>query len=72
MVDWTITATTIYCDATDDEVTVMVFKDGSTKCTGYDKYSKSDRPLKQIKCLGTNCSRLAQYKDKLFSEESGK
>ena len=35
MVDWQVTATTIYCDAVDDDVTLLVYKDGSAKCTGY-------------------------------------
>jgi hypothetical protein len=29
--DWQITATTIYCDAVDDDVTIIVYKDWSTK-----------------------------------------
>ena len=41
MVDWQITATTIYCDAVDDEVTILVNKDWSTRCTGMRKYSES-------------------------------
>jgi hypothetical protein len=33
--DWQLTATAIYCDAVDDDVTIIVYKDWSTKCTGY-------------------------------------
>ena len=40
MVDWKVTATTIHCDAVGDEVTILVYKDGSVKCIGYDKYGK--------------------------------
>lgn len=29
MVDWKVTATTIYCDAVDANVTIMVYKDRS-------------------------------------------
>lgn len=35
MVDWRVTATTIYGDAVDDDVTVLVYEDWSTRCTGY-------------------------------------
>ena len=43
MVNWIVTATTIYCDAVADEVTVIVDKDGVLKCTGYTKYYKPDK-----------------------------
>jgi hypothetical protein len=35
-----LTAKTIYCDAVDDDATIIVYKDWRTKCTGYDKYSE--------------------------------
>ncbi len=81
MVNWQVTATTIYCDAVDDEVTIMVYKDWTVKCTGQSKYGKSgkdaidllskkSRRLKQqLECAGTECYRLTQYKEKLLSEE---
>ena len=40
MVDWKVTATTIYCDAVDANVTIMVYKDQSTKCVGYRKFGE--------------------------------
>ena len=80
MVNWQLTAITIYCDAVDDEVTLMVYKDGSVKCTGYRKYGESSKEIlakrksKQLKwqpkCEGPECYRLIQYKDKLFTEEA--
>ncbi len=84
MVDWQITATTIYCDAVSDEVTVMVFPDWSVKCTGYNKYRQPnketrklvDRKSKQsgrkLECEGLECPKVTQYKDKLVAEEAGK
>jgi len=83
MADWVITATTIYCDAIDDEVTLIVHRDGGLKCTGYQKYSKPDKETarairikgkqlgKQLGCEGLECRRVAQYRDKLFAEEAG-
>ncbi len=82
MVNWQITAKTIYCDAVDDEVTLMVYKDASCHCTGFRKYnepnavtqkmiSEKTRHLKRsIKCEGEQCYRLTQYKDKIMAEES--
>ena len=84
MVDWQVTATTIYCDAVDDEATLIVYKDRSTKCTGYQKYSEPDRKLakvmkrkgkqlkRQLECEGPECHRVIQYRDKLFAEETKK
>ncbi len=82
MVDWLITATTIYCDAVEDEVTFIARKDGTMKCTGYNLYStpnkknikmikqKSKRLKKTIKCEGLDCRQIKQYKNKLFSEQA--
>jgi len=84
MADWQITTTTIYCDAIDDEATVLVYNDGTTKCTGYTKYSNPSREAeiqlkkrgkklnKILKCDGPQCRRVTEYKDKLFVEDSGK
>jgi hypothetical protein len=83
MADWVITATTIYCDAVDDEVTLIVHGDGGLKCTGYDKYGTADKGTvksikirgkqlgKQLGCEGLECHRVAQYRDKLFTKEAG-
>lgn len=81
MVNWQITATTIYCDAIDDEVTLIVSRDGTVKCTGYKKYGKPDKETarsikikskrlgKQLGCNEPECHRLIQYRDKLLSGE---
>ncbi len=84
MVDWQITATTIHCDAVDEEVTLMVHKDWSTKCTGYRKYGepskemlnllkeKSKQLKRQLGCTGLECPRVTEYKEKLSTEEADK
>ena len=84
MVNWQITATTTYCDAEDEEVTLMVYKDWSTKCTGYRKYGEPNREMlnllekksrrlkRRLECTGPECPRVTQYKGKLFSEEAEK
>ena len=82
MVNWQLTATTIYCDAVDDDVTLMVYKDGSAKCVGYKKYrepskeisklvkGKSNQLGRKLECEGPECWRVIQYRDNLFAEEA--
>ena len=75
MTDWQLTATTIFCEDMNDEVTIMVYKDGKTRCTGYDAFmklntdTKNKKHMSEIECHGPVCHRVAAYKDKLFSEE---
>jgi uncharacterized protein YqkB len=83
MVNWQVTATTVFCDAVDDEVTIIVYKDWSVKCTGHEKYANSrDAEFQLVKrslqlrrtlqCEGLECERVNQYKEKLAAEETGK
>ncbi|MFQ6122963.1 MAG: hypothetical protein ACE5LA_07925 [Dehalococcoidales bacterium] len=84
MVNWQVTAATIYCDAVDDEVTLIVYKDKSVKCTGYKKYAEPDKETAKVierkskqsgrwlECEGLGCHRVIQYRDKLFAEETKK
>ncbi len=83
MVNWQVTATTIYCDAVDDDVTIMVYQDRSTRCVGYKKYiesitketakelKKREKKLgRELKCEGPECSRVITYRDGVFTEEA--
>ena len=77
---WQLTATTINCDAVDDEVTILVNKDWSLRCTGHTKYltareanklrKKGHRLGRELKCEGPECPRALQYREKLIAEES--
>ena len=77
---WQVTATTINCDAVDAEVTILVYKDWTAKCTAHAKYTssrgasilrkKSLSLKRELKCLGPECPNLIQYRKKLLSEES--
>ncbi|MFH0914324.1 MAG: hypothetical protein V1849_03435 [Chloroflexota bacterium] len=81
MVKWQVTAATIHCPQVADEVTLMVFQDGSRKCTGSSKYcspgremarlmrEKSQKLKQELRCAGENCAHLAEYRDRLFKEE---
>jgi len=82
MVNWQITATTIYCDAVDDDVTLVVDKDWNVVCTGFKKYSekldkaaaktlkqKSRRLGRVLSCEGPLDFRVTNYRDKLKLQE---
>jgi hypothetical protein len=81
MVDWEVTATTIYCDDVDDEVTIIVNKNGTAKCTGIQKYAKTNKDaLKELKkkskkmgksltCKDKTCQKLPKYRDELMKKK---
>lgn len=83
MVDWQITATTFYCEAVADEVTLLVKPDWSVTCTGLIKYTSNraasielvKRALqmqKSLDCKGIDCPFVTEYKIKLQAEEDMK
>ena len=79
--NWELTATTVYCEAVDDEVTLMVSADGTARCTGIQKYLKPDRETskdmkergkksgRQLACHGEECQTVAQYRAELLGEK---
>jgi hypothetical protein len=81
MVDWEVTATTIFCEAVDDEVTLIVSGNGAVKCSGRQKYenpSKETRKTlaakaksggKQLGCKGEGCNTVKLYRDKMLGEK---
>ncbi len=81
MTDWQVTAATIHCDAVDEDVTIIVYPDWSTKCTGLVKYKTSrEAKLNLVKrslalrraldCQEADCARIPEYVEKLKSEEA--
>jgi hypothetical protein len=85
MVDWQLTATSIYCEAVDDDVTIIVNGDRTTSCTGHKKYvdsitkevavmirKKSKKLGRDIRCEGPLDYRVVNYRDKLFSEDNAR
>jgi hypothetical protein len=82
VVDWQVTATTIYCDAVDDNVTIIVYQDWSTRCTGYRKYvenldkeagkmlgRKAKQQGRNLGCEGPLDYRVTDYRDRLVTED---
>ncbi len=51
---WQLTAITIYCDAVDDEVTIILHKDGAITCTDYRKYTEPSKETDSGFCLLTH------------------
>jgi len=71
MVNWQITAKTIYCAAVKDEVTLMVKSDGSSRCTAQKKLDKSGNMIPgSQRCDSDTCPHLNEYRDRLFAEET--
>jgi hypothetical protein len=82
--EWEITATTVFCDAVDDEVTLIIYADGTLKCTGRDKYLKpgkeTSRAMKKkgrqqgkpLACLDEKCTVMKDYRDYIFKGQDGK
>ena len=81
MVNWQVTAKTIYCDVIDEEVTLIIRQDWSAQCTGYsgnrdsgvapDRLPKSKK-LRRSNCEGLECRRITEYKEQLLGEEKNK
>ena len=83
MADWQVTANTIDCKAVAEEVTIIVNRDWSVKCSGCDKFANSRRAQiklversmnlrRSLECRGLQCSRITEYIEKLKSEEPSK
>jgi len=73
--DWEITATTVYCEAVGDEVTLMVRADGACKCTGSQKYAAivkktRSKNKKNRACNEVDCPTLNQYRDRLLKGQT--
>ncbi len=71
MLDWQITAATFRCQEIDDEVTLLVYKDWSVKCTGYQKRNNLlQKENYKHGCSGEDCHLVTEYRDRLKAEES--
>ena len=73
--DWELTATTVFCEAVNDEVTMMVYADGTCKCTGSRKYAATGKAKRQKNkkgdaCSEVDCLTLIKYRDRLLKGET--
>ena len=60
---WQVTAKTIRCDLAGGVLTtLMVYPDGSGKCTYYNKNSSAKDKAKRLKnCKGLECSHIKEF-----------
>jgi hypothetical protein len=82
MPEWQMTAKTVFCEQVQDEVTWLVYQDGTVRCTGDRKYNQPNdltrqairaksRELKRpVRCEGEKCPRMAVYKEQILAEEA--
>ncbi|MBN1369318.1 MAG: hypothetical protein JW954_03670 [Dehalococcoidaceae bacterium] len=71
MIDWQLTATTIFCAEVEGEVTIFVYKDGSVNCTGFGRYPEgAAKAGPRTVCKNMMCQQVTGYRDRLFSEEA--
>lgn len=71
---WQVTATTLYCDAIGEWVTILVYKDGHTGCSHFTKFGEVNRKAdgKILECKGPNsCALCAAYKEDVFRRDVG-
>ena len=73
MVNWQITAKTVYCEPAGEEVTIIIKKDWSVQCTGYSKFQLPGNPLANagegMHCEGLDCRYVTEYKNQIMKEE---
>ena len=79
--DWELTATTILCEDVDDEVTIIVNGDGTTSCTGSQKYASPDKQAvselkergkklgRKLACKDPDCPTVAKYREELLNKK---
>jgi hypothetical protein len=68
MVSWQVTATTVLCEATGREVTIMVYRDERLRCTGQNKTVKDKKA--GLECSAETCPQIKAYQSRLMAEEA--
>jgi len=71
MVDWQITAATFRCETVNEEITLLVNKDWTVKCTSYMKRA-GKKNQHHTGCSGPECKLAVEYRNKLQAEEAAK
>lgn len=64
---WKVTATTIKCEKVDEFTVLLVYGDGKSRCTYFEKHTNSkDKENRLANCQGMNCPKLAEFKERAF------
>jgi hypothetical protein len=66
---WKVTATKLYCDIVKAWVTVMVYRDGTTKCGYCERYLSKPGSSDQKKLCDDHCKLLTAYREDVFQRE---
>ena len=65
---WQVTATTVKCDSVGDYTTILVYKDGTTKCTYHNRYGTAKDNKKKMKnCNIDDCPQIKEFSSWAFS-----
>jgi len=64
---WKVTATKLFCDIVKEWVTIIVYRDGTTKCGYYERHfgDKGANNAREVQCL-KKCTLLNAYKEDVF------
>jgi len=74
-VEWRVTMKTFLCDIVEDWATVLVYRDGTVKCTHFMRHGpvklKNKKSKEEVKlCRGPeNCDLCLAYKEDVFRRE---
>jgi len=70
---WQITATTLFCKVTSEWTTILVYKNFTTQCGYFSKYTQNKGEVAEEKfkeCPRPSaCPLCIAYKEKIFNEE---
>ncbi|MBI4334094.1 MAG: hypothetical protein HY673_22760 [Chloroflexi bacterium] len=75
MASWQITLTTVYCESTRSEVTIIVNRDLTARCTGCEEAPPGEPGPRHTNrenlagCEGPECRLVVEYREKLLGEE---
>ena len=70
---WQVTACTFWCDTVGDWATILVYKDGSAKCSHFNSHGpmivKRRGSTEESVCDGPTCKIATDYKEHVFHRE---
>lgn len=73
-VTWRVTACTFWCDTVGDWATVLVYKDGSVRCSHFNTYGpvvvRKKGSREESVCEGPTCKLCLDYKEHVFHRET--
>jgi hypothetical protein len=72
-VKWLVTMTTYWCETVEDWASILVYKDGSVRCSHFNAYGpmivKRRGSTKETVCEGPTCKLATDYREGVFRRE---